>query len=325
MTKKAVHITEFQYFEVITISLSNMHNLKTNFDKFLELTNKYLSTSLNASGNVKAYRHIPKMPDSHIIALSLCQEALSIDSENFFWSKLKTDYKDEFPELIHLTRYNLRKKSLTPFILKLNQSMAELLNEGEDVYIVDSMPIPVCKNAREKRLKACCEDFETAPDKGYSAINKQYFIGYKLHLVTSLRGIFHSMDLSKASVHDLHYLSDLKHTGINNCTLLADAGYISSEHQTDLFHTARVEVKTPMRRNQTDYKTYPFVFKKCRKRIETVFSQLCDQMMIKRNYAKTFLGLSTRILVKITATTALQTLNNQNGKPLNQIKHALAA
>jgi len=302
-----------------------MHNLKTNFDKFLELTNKYLASSLNPCGNVKPYRHLPKMPDNHIIALSICQEALSIDSENFFWSKLKTDYKSEFPKLIHLTRYNLRKKILAPFIQKLNQAMAELLNEGEDVYIVDSMPIPVCRNAREKRLKACCEDFETSPDKGYSAINKQYFIGYKLHLVTSLRGVFHSMDLSKASIHDLHYLSDLKYTGINNCTLLADAGYISSEYQTDLFHTVKVEVKTPMRSNQKDFKPYPFVFKKCRKRIETCFSQLCDQMMIKRNYAKTFLGLATRILIKITATTALQTLNHQNGKPLNHIKHALAA
>lgn len=325
MIKKAVHTTEIQYFEVTSTKLSIMHNLKTNFDKFLTLTNTYLSNYLHPSGDVKQYRHLPKMPDNHIIALAICQEALSIDSENFFWSKLKTDYKREFPHLIHLTRYNLRKKNLAPYIRELNQAMAQRLNEGENVFIVDSMPIAVCKNAREKRLKACCHDFETKPDKGYSAVSKQYFIGYKLHLVTSLRGVFYSMDLSKASVHDLYYLNDVKHSGMNNCTLLADAGYISSEFQTDLFHTSRVEVKTPMRSNQIDFKPYPFVFKKCRKRIETLFSQLCDQMMIKRNYAKSFLGLSTRVLLKIAATTALQTLNNQNGKPLNHIKHALAA
>lgn len=265
------------------------------------------------------------MPDNHIIALTICQEALGIDSENFFWSKLKTDYKGEFPDLIHLTRYNLRKKILAPYISKLNHAMADQLNEGENVFIVDSMPIAVCKNAREKRLKACCHNFETKPDKGYSAVNKQYFIGYKLHLVTSLRGVFYSMDLSKASVHDLHYLNDVKHSGMNNCTLLADAGYISSEYQTDLFYSSKVEVKTPMRNNQNDFEPYPFIFKKCRKRIETLFSQLCDQMMIKSNYAKSFPGLAVRVLAKIIATTALQTLKNQNGKPLNHIKHALAA
>lgn len=31
-------------------------------------------------------------------------------------------------------------------------------------------------------------------------------------------------------------------------------------------------------------------------RIETLFSQLCDQCMLKRNYAKSTFGLSTRII-----------------------------
>ncbi len=320
-----MHITVKQYFEAITTKRSKMHDLKANFDKLLELTTKNLSLYLNEQGNLRAYRHTPKMPDSEIIALSLCQEAMGIDSENFFWNKLKSDYSHAFPRLIHLTRYNLRKKQLAPYILRLNQIMAKVLTNDEDVYIVDSMPIAICKNAREKRLKACRQEFETAPDKGYSAVNKEYFIGYKLHLVTSLNGVFFSMDISKASVHDLHYLNDLKYSGMNNCTLLGDAGYISSEYQLDLFTTVNVRVATPMRSNQKDFKPYPFVFKKCRKRIETLFSQLCDQMMIKRNYAKTFNGLQTRINAKVAAVTALQTLNKQNGLPINHIKYALAA
>jgi len=199
------------------------------------------------------------------------------------------------------------------------------LSEGETFFIIDSLPLPVCKNARESRLKACREVFETAPDKGYSAVNKQYFIGYKLHMVTTINGVFFSMDISKASVHDVHYLNDLRYTGLNNCTLLGDTGYLSSEQQTDLFNTCNIELKTPMRSNQKDHKAYPFVFKKSRRRIETLFSQLCDQMMIKRNYAKTFAGLSIRIMSKVTAITALQMINKENGKPINLIKHALAA
>jgi len=31
------------------------------------------------------------------------------------------------------------------------------------------------------------------------------------------------------------------------------------------------------------------IFKKKKKRIETLFSQLCSQFMIRRNYAKTFI------------------------------------
>ena len=35
------------------------------------------------------------------------------------------------------------------------------------------------------------------------------------------------------------------------------------------------------------------LFRRFRKRIETIFSQLCDQFMIRRNYAKTFDGFKT--------------------------------
>ena len=133
------------------------------------------------------------------------------------------------------------------------------------------------------------------------------------------------MDLTKASVHDLHYLNDVKYSGLNNCALIGDKGYLSAEIQTDLFSSVGIKLHTPMRNNQKQFRPFPFVFKKCRKRIETLFSQLCDQMMIKRNYAKSFAGISTRMISKITAITALQMMNLRNNRPINHLKHALAA
>ena len=262
-----MHNTVLQYIGVIITKLQLMHDLKANFDKFFGFTKKYLP-ELNSDGNVKHYRNMPKMSDCEIISLSLCQESLGIDSENFFWSKLSSDYKKEFPNLIHLTRYNLRRKSLAAYIQLLNQRISSELIAGESVFIVDSMPVPICKNARESRLRVCKENFETAPDKGYSAVTKQYFVGYKLHLVTSYSGVFFSMDLSKASVHDLHYLNDIKHSGLNNATLLGDAGYISSDYQLDLFNQARIDLKVLNRKNQKNFEPYPFIFRKSRKRID---------------------------------------------------------
>nr|WP_268225779.1 hypothetical protein [Sinomicrobium oceani] len=43
-----------------------------------------------------------------------------------------------------------------------------------------------------------------------------------------------------------------------------------------------------MRNNQKGYRLQPFKLRKCRKRIETLFAQLCDQFIVRRNYAKTF-------------------------------------
>ncbi|MBI2730203.1 MAG: IS982 family transposase, partial [Sphingobacteriales bacterium] len=52
-----------------------------------------------------------------------------------------------------------------------------------------------------------------------------------------------------------------------------------------------------------------FLFRKSRIRIETLFSQLCDQMMLRRNYAKSLTGLKTRLISKIAAVTLLQWIN----------------
>ena len=60
-----------------------------------------------------------------------------------------------------------------------------------------------------------------------------------------------------------------------------------------------------MRNNQNNYKKQPYIFRKKRKRIETLFSQLCDQFMIRRNYANSFDGFKTRIVSKITSLTTI--------------------
>lgn len=62
---------------------------------------------------------------------------------------------------------------------------------------------------------------------------------------------------------------------------------------------------------------------KARKRIETLFSQLCDQFMIMRNYAKDTDRLFTRIIGKISALTILQYINYKNEKPIGRVKYAL--
>ncbi len=301
-----------------------MHNLKTNFDKFFNITKLFFNPVLNADDNFQFYPRKPKMSDCEIIALAILGESIGVDSENYLFGKLKTDYAMDFPDLIDRSNFNRRRKRLGDHIVRLNKQVADLMNQGENIYLVDSVPIPICKLVREKTSKICKENFETAPDKGYSAVNKSYYYGYKLHLVTSVHGVFSSMELTKASVHDIHFLNEVKHSSINNCTLIADKGYLSKTQQLDLFSSCHIKLQTPKRNNQHDKEHFPFIFTRARKRIETLFAQLCDQLMLKRNYAKSTTGLSVRLLCKITAVTLLQYINQTNQKPLNHLKYALA-
>lgn len=321
-------MTENQYLNSVNShinAIKAMHDLSVNFQKMLHITNTALKQDIIQDGNLYDYPRKPKLSDTEIIALSLCQECLAIDSEHWFLAKLKSDYRDDFPNLIHLTNYNKRRKRLSAWTEQVNRRLAEILNAGEDVFMVDSVPVPVGKLVRERQLKVCRHHLETAPDKGYSAVYKQYYIGYKLHLTIGMNGVYQGMELTKASVHDVHYLHEIKYSGLKSCVLLGDKGYLSSEWQLDLFASADIELQTPKRANQNDYKPWPRVYKATRRRIEVIFAQLCDQMMLKRNYAKTFEGLRTRIMAKVAAVTTLQYFNHLNGKPLNHIKHALAA
>jgi hypothetical protein len=108
---------------------------------------------------------------------------------------------------------------------------------------------------------------------------------------------------------------------MSDCTLIGDRGYLSTQIQLNLFETCNIKLNTPMRRAQKDYKKQPYVFRKKSKRIETLFSQLCEQFMVRRNYAKSFRGFKTRILSKIAVLITIQYINKFIfGRNINNIK-----
>lgn len=247
----------------------------------------------------------PKLSDLELISLIILAEFKSIDSEYQLFREIK-DF--DIASKIERSVYNRRKRKLFPFIEEIRLKMVEKFNDFENYFIVDSMPLEVCKLARSSRSKICKEVDYAIPNKGFCASQNLHFYGYKLHAVCSISGIFQSFDLSPASVHDIHYLQDIKGQ-LTDCVLLGDKGYLSQTIQLDLFNEVNIQLETPKRKNQKDYKPQFYPFKKYRKRIETLFSQLCDQFMIRRNYAKSFQGFKTRILAKITTLTTIQYLN----------------
>jgi len=277
-----------------------MSNLEASYKLILEELSK-----ISDSDNFYFKPITPKLSDLELISLIILAEFKSIDSEY----QLFRDIKDfDIGSKIERSVYNRRKRKLFPFMEEIRTKMVEKLNDFEKYFVVDSMPLEVCKLARSSRSKICREIDYALPNKGFCASQNLHFYGYKLHAVCSISGVFQSFDLSPASVHDIHYLQDIK-TQLSDCVLLGDKGYLSQTIQLDLFNEVNIQLETPKRKNQKDYKPQFYQYKKYRKRIETLFSQLCDQFMIRRNYAKTFQGFKTRILAKITTLTTIQYLN----------------
>jgi Transposase DDE domain len=300
-----------------------MHNIKTNFSKFYGICKELFKNNVGREKNFQFYPMQPKMNDLEVVSLACCMEALSIDSENLLWSKLKKDYALVFPNLIDRSRFNRRRKRLTPFIVQVQDYISSRLETQSRTMIVDSIPVPVVKMAREKSFKAFRKSFETAPAKGWSAVNRSWFIGYKLHVVIFDNGVVQQSGITKGNVHDINFLKQVKDLPAQK-KILGDRAYISKALQMDLFEQYKVTLKVPFRNNQYDYKKHPKKYKSKRQMVETFFAQMCDQLTLKRNYAKSYEGLATRLASKLSAMSILHWINHLNGKKLAQIKHALS-
>jgi hypothetical protein len=276
-----------------------MNNFKANYNKILEVLK-----SITEKEQFLQQKRRPKLKDIELIAMNLTAEYMSIDSECQLFREVSIDLKNKIERSV----YNRRKRKLFFAIEFIRNELLNKFNEFENYFMVDSMPLEVVKLSRSNSSKICKEEFYSAPNRGFCASQNMHYYGYKIHAVCSIEGVFKSFDISKASVHDIHYLKDIKNQ-FNDCVILGDKGYLSADYQLDLFESKQIKLEVPMRKNQHDYKKQTYIFRKKRKRIETLFSQLCDQFMIRRNYAKSFQGFKTRILSKLTSLTIIQFIN----------------
>lgn len=218
-----------------------------------------------------------KMSDLEVVALSLTAEFMSIDSENSLFKEINSE---QISNLIERSQFNKRRRKLFFFLEEVRTKLASRFLEFEDYFIVDSMPLEICKFARHRRIKICKNEFETAPSKRFCASQNNWFYGYKLHGVCSINGIFHSLDITKAEVHDVHFLKNIKQQ-ISDCVLLGDRGYLSQSIQLDLFQTVNIKLdpslkgeqakQTPKRANQKDYKPQPYIFRNQEKELKHYF------------------------------------------------------
>lgn len=287
-----------------------MSNLQSVYNKTLALLHE-----IEEKDNFIKQVRKPKLPDKSLLALTLAAETLGIDSEHFLFKQLPPEVEG----LIEPSVYNRRVRRLSFKLEDLRQKMIEEINPNTDLYIVDSMPLEICKFSRANRSEICINTENKSPDFGFCASQNFHYYGYKLHAVCTPEGIVKRYDISKASDHDIHYLNDIQ-SQLENCILIGDKGYLSKQWQHNLFEDSKVNLQTPMRKNQLDYKEFPHIFSKARKRIETLFSQLCDQFMIRRNYAKSFEGISRRVITKMTSLTLIQWVNQRSGNKLNNLK-----
>ncbi len=187
-----------------------MNNFTRNYEIILETLQQ-----IEGKMNFRNQKRQPKLSDIELIAIDLTSEFLGIDSERDLFRKLPVDLFSKVERSV----YNRRKRGLFYYREQLRKKLANQIGTS-DYYIVDSMLLEVCKLSRSLRSRICKEVCETAPNKGYCASQGNNYYAYKLHAVCTIDGVFTDFDLTQASVHDIHFLKNIKQLYLFICFLL---------------------------------------------------------------------------------------------------------
>ena len=132
-----------------------MNNFRANYEKILE-TLQLVETKMNFLNQIRN----PKLSDIELIAIDLTSEFLGIDSERDLFRKLPADLTSRIDRSV----YNRRKRGLFYYRDLLRREIAHSIS-SQDYYIVDSMPLEVCKLSRSSRSHICKEEYENAQIK----------------------------------------------------------------------------------------------------------------------------------------------------------------
>lgn len=194
------------------------------------------------------------------------------------------------------SRFNRRLHALGDWLLLAAETLGEFFTTGE-TYVIDSMPVPVCRRVRAWR----CRKVRGRIYCGYCAAKDEKFFGWRLHLVCTLAGEPVRFTLLPASLHDLtpvHELADALPTG---ATLLGDKGYISAPAAAAILTEAGVRLVAQVRDNMQPLDWWDdFDLRTHRHTIETVNSQLA-RMAVERLHARTNPGFFFKVHASIVA------------------------
>ena len=217
-----------------------------------------------------------KMSDSEIITLSICSELIGIDSEKAWYSFVKRNYRHIFPNLCCRTRFNPTRKNLLQVTELLRPKIPLVFPISDSRYfVIDSFPLPVYKFNRARYCRSFRED---GANYGKCPPKKETYFGFKVHALITLEGYITAFEITPASVDDRKGLRDLAENRLG-LTVLGDKGYT----EETLFEDMRAKGICLMSLKPSNYKTTwsrklrQLIFR-FRRRVETVFSQLSEQM-----------------------------------------------
>lgn len=244
--------------------------------------------------------------DAELVALGVCQAAMGISSDRQFLGLVGWRLPGWFPHLPSQSQYNRRLRCLTGLLTVVQQRLAKLLDVGGP-RIADGTLIGVANYA------GCAQrsEFAGTAAYGYCAAKSEWVWGVRLVLRTDRRGLPLAYTWVAANEHEYEPLLDLVEPGE---TVIADKGLWGRAYN-ERMSCSDVQLLTPARERTAANHARERALASTRLVIESVFSNLKQQMRLARHLAKTPGGLAQRIAQRLLALTLGILLNTLSGRP----------
>lgn len=234
-------------------------------DDYLKTCNHCPATSVSASGQP------PKLTDAEVLFVFLiacldlggnCQQAMrAMKRARNITHKLSR------------SQFNRRLYALQDRLVELVALLSSWAKAENTQFAIDSCPLPVCRNIRISR----CRLVEGEAFRGYNSSKREYFYGYKVHLITAADGRIVEFDFTPGSVSDSIGFELLGFDLPAHSTVYADKAYNHYVEEDLLAEAAEVSFE-PIRRSNSrradnEYSTN-WLRQQARRHVETDISQL---------------------------------------------------
>jgi hypothetical protein len=241
----------------------------------------------------------PKLSDAELMTIEIVGEFLGFKTDKKIWEYFKRHFNDWFPQLPCRTTFVRQAANLWKIKQSLQKQLSQDLGSyGDDLYIIDGFPIPVCHFARARRGHL----FKGEAGFGRCVSKRQVYFGFKGHLLVTSEGMIASFLLTPANVEE-HGMAEELLQGFKGL-VIGDKGFISQSLKKTL-QAKGIHLQTPLKKNMKDERDPKFLrkIKGIRRLVETVIGQLNDRFHISRIWARDTWHLVARLSRKLLAHT----------------------
>lgn len=290
----------------------------TNEDYLLELyclTDDALKQVM-PPGGLRQRGFAPRLSDAEVITIELAGEFWGFHTDKGIFQEFQQHYLAEFPALADIDRTTFVRQGANLAIITLHvlENITSRFPAPMAVdWLIDSMPMPVCRFARARQ----CRLFKGIAAYGYDHLNRQIFYGFKLHLRAIPHGAVAGFEVAPANASDISLVPEIlpKKPG----TAFADRNYWDPDMYARLAQRG-FYLEAPFKKRSSDpAPERSHYINSVRQGIETIIGQLASRFEAKVIRARDVWHMCHRTARKVLAHAAAIFINLKHHHPPLQL------